>query len=380
MSGKSTALNDQLSILPDLSDIKNKDKNINECKVIPFKFIDVKIPLPSDKVFTVVSLFSGCGGKDLGFRGDFAVFGKHYERNNFNIIWANDIESHACETYKHNFKHDIVCNDIKNVDINTIPKADIVIGGFPCQDFSIAGLRKGLSSERGQLYLEMKRVIEHCQPLAFIAENVEGLTNINGSNETIELIKEDFAKCGYNVTYNLFHATDYGVPQTRKRVFIIGIREDLHKTIYLPKPDRDQFSKDRPWMTAKEAIDDLWGKLDAPNIFNHTLKDVSRAKFYEGKKLQGNCRISADKPSVTIRAEHHGNIEGHYRTTKPENPDDITGWRRLSVRECARIQTFPDDFEFKGAATYTYKQIGNAVPPVLGWYIARALYLSLIKE
>lgn len=359
---------------------KNKKSNNEECTVIPLNFIDVERPLPSDRVFTVVSLFSGCGGKDLGVRGDFTVFGRHYEKNNFDIIWANDIEKHACTTYRHNFKHDIVCADIKNVDINIIPKADIVIGGFPCQDFSVAGLRKGLNTERGQLYLEMKRVVEHCQPLAFIAENVEGLTNINGSNETIEIIKEDFAKCGYNVTYNLFNACDYGVPQTRKRVFIIGIRKDLNKNIYFPKPVREQYSTDRPWMTAQEAIDDLWDKLDDPNIFNHTTKDVSKAKFYEGKKLQGNCRIAADKPSVTIRAEHHGNIEGHYRTYNPDNPNDITGWRRLSVRECARLQTFPDNFEFKGAASNTYKQVGNAVPPVLGWYIARALYFSLTKE
>lgn len=347
--------------------------------VIPFKFINVEKNLPSNKVFTIVSLFSGCGGKDLGFLGNFNIFGKHYEKNNYKIIWANDISKHACDTYRHNFKHDIICDNIKNIDINTIPKADIVIGGFPCQDFSTAGLRKGLIVERGQLYLEMKKVIEHCKPLAFVAENVEGLTNINGNNETIELIKKDFTKCGYDVTYNLFNAADYGVPQTRKRVFIIGIRKDMNKTICFPEPVRNQFSKTKPWLTSKEAIDDLWGKLDDPSIFNHTTRDVSGAKFYEGKKMQGNCRISADKPSVTIRAEHHGNIEGHYRTNKPDNPSDITGWRRLSVRECARIQTFPDSFRFKGAATYTYKQIGNAVPPVLGWYIARAVYFSLIN-
>lgn len=340
-------------------------------------FIDVERPLPSDKEFTVVSLFSGCGGKDLGFEGDFQIFGRHYEKNNFKIIWANDIDKHACATYKHNFKFDILCDDIKNVEINSIPRADIVIGGFPCQDFSVAGKRKGLTSKRGQLYLEMKKVIKHCKPLAFVAENVEGITNINGSNETIERISADFASCGYNVTYKLFNACDYGVPQTRRRVFIIGIRKDLSKRIYFPYPVREQLSEVRPWMTAQEAIDDLWDKLDDPNVFNHSLKDVSKAKFYEGKRMQGNYRISADKPSITIRAEHHGNIEGHYRTNNPDNPEDISAWRRLSVRECARLQTFPDDFEFKGATTYTYKQVGNAVPPVLAWYIARALYFSL---
>lgn len=381
---KSTVLNNQLCFVSDLTDAKVKQSanennmiNIESYTSIEKNFIDVEQKLPSNRVFSVVSLFSGCGGKDLGFTGGFNVFGKHYDKNNFEIVWANDIDKYACATYKHNFKHDIVNDDIKNVDSNTIPVADIVIGGFPCQDFSIAGLRRGLSSERGKLYLEMKRVILHCKPLAFVAENVEGLANINGSDSTIKTIVDDFAQCGYNVSYHLFNACDYGVPQTRKRVFIVGIRKDLNKKIYFPKPVRGEFCPDKPWLTAKEAIDDLWDKLDAPGLFNHSSKDVSRAKFYEGKKLQGNCRIAADKPSVTIRAEHHGNIEGHYRTYNPDNPNDISGWRRLSVRECARLQTFPDYFEFIGATTHTYKQIGNAVPPVLGWYIARALYFSL---
>lgn len=373
-------LSSEVATDPIVSNCNNAKVCNTKDGVIPSRFIDVEQQLPSKKVFSVVSLFSGCGGKDLGVRGDFNFLGRHYERNNFDIVWANDINKYACNTYRNYFKHNIVCDDIKNIDLSTIPKADIVIGGFPCQDFSVAGLRKGLTSERGQLYLEMKRVIDHCEPLAFIAENVEGLTNINGSNSTIELIKEDFSKCGYNVTYNLFNAADYGVPQIRKRVFIIGIREDLSKSTFFPHSVRDQFSSNSPWITAQEAIDDLWKILDAPNIFNHRNKDVSKAKFYEGKKLQGNCRIAANKPSITIRAEHHGNIEGHYRTNNPDNPNDISGWRRLSVRECARIQTFPDDFEFLGASTYTYKQIGNAVPPVLGWYIARAVYFSLTLD
>lgn len=373
MCNNENLLLNQISFLPDYD---SKIKIIDE-EILNTEFIDVEKEILTDKILTVVSLFSGCGGMDLGVKGDFTVFDKYYEKNNFNVIWANDISKHACDTYKHNLNHDIVCDDIKNINLDTIPKSDIVIGGFPCQDFSVAGLRKGLTTERGQLYLEMKKVIEHLKPLAFVAENVEGITNINGSNETIEIIKEDFEKCGYNVSYNLFNAPDYGVPQSRKRVFIIGIRKNLNKKILLPKIVREQYSKKIPWMTAKEAIDDLWDKLGDSKIFNHSERDVSKAKFYEGKKLQGNCRISEDKPSVTIRAEHHGNIEGHYRTKKPDNPNDISGWRRLSVRECARLQTFPDCFYFKGAATYAYKQIGNAVPPILGWYIARALYKSL---
>ena len=345
-------------------------------------FIDVERKLPSNKVLNVVSLFSGCGGMDLGFRGDFNVFNKHYEKNNYNIIFANDIVEAACKTYENYFKHVPLCVDINEVSTKDIPKADVVIGGFPCQDFSLAGNRKGLTADRGRLYLQLKRVVDDLRPLAFLAENVDGLRITSKGEDTsaLDIILNDFRSLGYNVEYKLLNAANYGVPQIRKRIIIMGIRNDLNKTIYYPKAVRDKNSIAHPWMTAKEAIDDLWDKIDSPGIFNHSSKDYSKAKFYHGKKTQGNNRILADRPSCTIRAEHHGNIEGHYRTYKENNPDDISGWRRLSVRECARLQSFPDDFEFTCAASSAYKQVGNAVPPILGWYAARALYFSLMKK
>lgn len=329
--------------------------------------------------FKVVSLFSGCGGLDLGFLGDFEFLGKKYERNNFDIIWANDIYPQACETYRHNIGDHIFEGDISEIDVNIIPKnADVVIGGFPCQDFSVAGKRKGITVKRGRLYLEMKRVIEHVAPKIFVAENVEGLVNME-NGLILETIKNDFRNinCGqgnyyYNVTHYLLNAADYGVPQIRKRVFIVGVRSDLNIHYTPPKPTHNPDN----WVTAKQAIDDLWGKEDDPAIFNHS--QVSRAKFYPGKKLQGNNQIKADAPSVTIRAEHHGNIEAHYRTLNPAEPDNPQYWRRLTVRECARIQSFPDDFEFKGSATHTYRQVGNAVPPVLGWHIAKSVEKALM--
>lgn len=132
-------------------------------------------------------------------------------------------------------------------------------------------------------------------------------------------------------------------------------------------------------MTVEEGIDDLWNKIDDSSVFNHSSRDYSKAKFYEGRKMQGNCRIPREKPCTTIRAEHHGNIEGHYRTReKPSNK--IENWRRLSVRECARIQSFPDDFEFPCSASQAYKQVGNTVPPILAWYVARSLYETLEKS
>lgn len=329
--------------------------------------------------YKVVSLFSGCGGLDLGFLGDFTSLGKKYESNKFDIIWANDIYSQACETYRHNIGNHIFEGDVSEIDINLIPQnADIVIGGFPCQDFSVAGKRQGITVKRGRLYLEMKKVIEHVMPKIFIAENVEGLVNME-NGIILDTIKSDFRNIAnengysYNVTHYLLHAADYGVPQIRKRVFIVGVRSDINANFEAPAPIRDENN----WVTSKQAIDNLWGKEHDQSIFNHS--QISKAKFYPGKKLQGNNQIKEDAPSVTIRAEHHGNIEAHYRTLNTEEPDNPLFWRRLTVRECARIQSFPDNFEFKGAATHTYKQVGNAVPPVLGWHIAKSVEKTLLK-
>ena len=334
-------------------------------------------------MYKVVSLFSGCGGLDLGFTGDFTFLGKRYAKNPFDIIFANDIFPQAVETYRTNIGDHIVQRDIEDLlknESELIPnEADIVIGGFPCQDFSVAGKRQGITVKRGKLYLQMKSVIERIAPKVFIAENVEGLVNME-KGLILDTIKSDLSdithegkSIKYNVTHTLLHAIDYGVPQIRKRVFIVGIRSDIDVKYTPPAPTHVENA-----ITSKEAIDDLWGLEDDPSIFNHS--QVSRAKFYPGRRLQGNTKISADKPSITIRAEHHGNIEAHYRSLNDDNSEDMANWRRLTVRECARIQSFPDSFMFKGAATYTYKQVGNAVPPVLGWHVAKSIEKVLVKH
>jgi DNA (cytosine-5)-methyltransferase 1 len=348
------------------NEIQNEPKNVSVSA------------LPIAKQLKVISLFSGCGGMDLGFCGDFNIRGFHFEKNPYEILFSNDIVQKACDTYSHNFKHNAYCCDIKELDYSILPEADIVIGGFPCQDFSLAGKRKGLDADRGRLYLEMKKVIEYIHPMAFVAENVDGIRKSKAGDDTsaLDIILDDFRSLGYNVVYRALNAADYGVPQNRVRIIIVGIRNDLNKKMKYPLPTNGENS-DQPWITAKDAIDDLWDMIDKTSITNHTSKDYSKAKFYPGKTMQGNCRIKANKPAPTIRSEHHGNIEGHYRTNNPKVPDDMTGWRRLSVRECARLQTFPDDFEFPVSSSDAYKQIGNAVPPVLAWHIARALYISL---
>lgn len=351
--------------------------------------LNIVIP-PNIKKLNVVSLFSGAGGMDLGFVGKFDYFGHHYAENPFQVVFANDIFQQAADIYEANLKHQVERRSVSELDLYAdfpnVP-VDVLLGGFPCQSFSYAGKRGGLSDERGQLYLEMIRVLNRYRPKVFIAENVDGIRNSrknmvgeNVNKSALNVILSDFEKQGYDVQYRILTAADYGVPQIRRRVIIMGVRNDLGtlKDQYYPKEIFDETGKmtGQKWRSAKEAIDDLWDKINDTFIPNHTSRDVSRAKFYDGRKMQGNNRILADRPSPTIRAEHHGNIEAHYRTTlKDEN--NVLGWRRLSVRECARLQSFPDSFNFVTSASSAYKAIGNAVPPVMAWHIARSVFYML---
>ena len=368
----------------------SKTYYIKDVNMINAEKVKIK---PNAKKLKVISLFSGCGGMDLGFRGNFDFLDKHFDNNPFNIIFANDIFKQAADMYEDNFDMKVNRQDINDINVNKdMPQdkdVDVILGGFPCQTFSYAGKRKGLSDPRGQLYLQMIRIIDHYKPKMFVAENVDGIRNSrkdrDGQNvnvSALDTILKDFDSHGYNVQYHVLLAADYGVPQMRRRVIIMGIRKDLGNISdeYYPLPTYDETGKitGQKWLTAKDGIDDLWNKVNKTTIPNHTSRDISKAKFYPGRKMQGNNRILANRPSPTIRAEHHGNIEAHYRT-KLDDPNDMNGWRRLSVRECARLQSFPDTYNFTASASSAYKAIGNAVPPVLAWNIARSVYYTLNK-
>ncbi|MDP2585932.1 MAG: DNA cytosine methyltransferase [Candidatus Levybacteria bacterium] len=319
------------------------------------------------KNYSIISLFAGCGGMDLGFTGGFTSLGKKYPKRNFVISWANDIDENACKTYKEYFGHEIVCGDITQI-LNgkkqsslfeqSMPKtADIVIGGFPCQDFSHAGKRLGFGSKRGMLYQSMVEVVRRTKPLVFIAENVKGLLTMN-NGEAIKTIISDFESLGYHVAYNLYLAADYGVPQMRERVVIVGTLKEKLPPFEHPKNKR----KKENWVTVEKAI----GDLEALEEGKHQNHFWSKAKKNNG---QGNNKIKKDAPGPTMRAEHHGNIEFHWN-----------GKRRLSAREAARIQSFPDDMTFLPSTSSAYKQIGNAVPPVLAWNVATAIEEFLNKN
>ena len=296
---------------------------------------------------TVVSLFSGCGGMDLGFRGGFAFGGRCYARLPFEIVWANDLDRLACETYAANLGGGhLRLGSIVDVMDTLPPRTDVVIGGFPCQDVSINGQRSLAEGGRTRLYERMIDVIERCRPKVFVAENVKGLLMSHGK-PFFDRMLADFALPGYTVGHKLYLAADYGVPQMRERIFIVGVRGG--------EPFRHPAGVGGRRMTAADALQDLEAAGE----------DAAKSHIWSKARRspeQGDRRLRADRPATTIRAEHHGNVQWHYRLE-----------RRISLREAARLQSFPDEFGFACAMRATERQIGNAVPPVLAWHIANAV-------
>lgn len=308
--------------------------------------------------YSVVSLFAGCGGMDLGFTGGFKFLGKRYKKNKFKIIWANELNESACRTYTHNISSNIKQGDIWD-HIDYLPeKADIVIGGFPCQDISINGKRAGVTGARSGLYTAMVQAVGKLRPKVFVAENVKGLL-LKYNEESLRKVISDFEGLGYKVNYSIYNSADYGVPQTRERVFIIGTPIDAE-----PYSHAERVSDPSNWVTSRQAIYDLEEK-EEKSLPNHIWSKAKKSPE------QGSRLLKADRPATTIRAECHGNIQFHYSLP-----------RRISMREAARFQSFPDSFEFMSGIRETERQVGNAVPPVLGWHIAQSIqeYLERIHR
>ena len=301
--------------------------------------------------YSVVSMFSGCGGMDLGFQGGFAFLGNCYPKLPYEVLWANDVNAAACRTYARNIGSHIDCGDIWE-KLSLMPsQADVLIGGFPCQDISVNGKGAGANGKRSGLYRAMVEAIGRIRPKVFVAENVKGLL-MKHNKDSLAQILDDFDALGYELTYDLYNVADYGVPQTRERVIIVGTAPGVAPfTPPLPRIGKR--------ITAQEAIGDL---VDLPydEEFNHVWSLANRSKD------QGDRRLVANRPGYTIRAECHGNIQFHY-----ELP------RRISMREAARFQSFPDNFIFDSKLRETERQVGNAVPPVFAWHVASAVLSSL---
>ncbi|NSD11032.1 DNA cytosine methyltransferase [[Ruminococcus] gnavus] len=285
-----------------------------------------------------------------------------FERAGFRTIWANDFEPDACKTHENWSTAKVVCSDVAKVDAADIPDADIMLGGFPCQGFSLSGPRK-IDDSRNVLYKHYVRIVKAKKPKMFVGENVKGLLTMGGGS-IIEAIIEDFSDCGYNVFYELLNAKDYGVPEDRERVIIVGFRKDLGiQNFDFPVPRNYR-------VTMREAL---------KNIPEPTLDEVCDAP-YSSRYMSRNRKRDWDDVSYTIPAM------AKQVTLWPGSPDmvkiDKDHWefgengvtRRFSWREAAAIQTFPADLEFHGDLTSKYKQIGNAVPVKLAEIIATHLY------
>jgi len=299
---------------------------------------------------TVISLFAGAGGLDFGLKGA-----------GLKIIWANDFDADSCSTYAKNLGEHIVCGDIKDIHESEIPSADVLVGGFPCQGFSVANRFRSEDDKRNELYLEFLRVLRSKKPKWFIAENVSGIMSLGGG-EVFKMILTDFESSGYRVEYRLENMANFGVPQTRKRVIILGTRNDLPDSATLSHP-RQTHSKEaeeglQPWVTMGDALE----SLSKANVDGDLQSQYARTH----RNFVGHRPTSLHKPSPTILAR--GNGKGGVNAT-PHPTED----RRLSVMESAAMQSFPSDFSFDGAMTSRYRQIGNAVPPRYGFLLGQVL-------
>jgi len=297
----------------------------------------------------IVSTFSGAGGLDLGL-----VHAGHQ------ILWANDIDSDSCETYRLNIGNHIICNDISDVKLAEIPNCDVVVGGFPCQGFSTANMLRDTNDERNILYRQFYRIIKGKKPRYFIAENVRGILSLDDGN-AIKKIVNDFSDAGYRVKYQLFNTANYGIPQTRLRVIIVGTRKDLSEEMDFQFPDATHNKSE--WVSISDALQRIPDPEDPKsNLKNHV---CSQYKI-TNRNFTGHRKTDPNKPSPTILARGNGK-GGVCAIQHPNNH------RRMSVRESALIQTFPIDFEFVGSMGSMYRQVGNAVPVLFAEHLGRKL-------
>lgn len=300
----------------------------------------------------VVSLFSGVGGLDSGF-----IWAGH------EVVWANDLDKDAVETYRANTGEHIIMGPVELIPSSAIPDCDIIIGGFPCQGFSIANMNRSPEDSRNKMYLELLRVIKDKQPKYFLAENVKGLISL-GKGKILEMILRDFKGAGYQVKHKVLDAADYGVPQHRHRVIFIGVRNGIPHEIDFPSPTHADPASNpqppmRPWVSIGEALKDIPEPEEAPELPNHT---YSRYKLRFVGYL-GHRKVDPNKPAptVTARGDDRGGVVVLHH---PKNH------RRMSARELAAAQSFPLDFVFAGSRSSAYRQIGNAVPPVFAKALA----------
>ena len=312
----------------------------------------------------VASLFCGCGGMDLGLLGGFSYLGKEYKANPYEIVYSVDNDPYCTQIYNANFSHKCIVKDVRELEIDSIPDFDMLIGGFPCQSFSISAQnppRLGYKDERGMLFFEMVKILKERQPRFFIAENVKGILSANNS-KAFPMIINEFRMAGYHVTYKLLNATDYGVPQKRERVIIVGFREEMDiQKFRFPSPVKRTERK-----VLRDVIMDEANSDESLFFSERAVNGMMavREKMNKGRAMQ------LDEPCNTVSA-HLAKV-----SLNSTDPVFMVGerYRRFSAREAARIQSFPDAFILDSVSQgRQYKAIGNAVPPVMMWYVANSV-------
>ncbi|MCC8118138.1 MAG: DNA (cytosine-5-)-methyltransferase [Bacteroidales bacterium] len=315
----------------------------------------------------VLSLFCGCGGMDLGLMGSFEYLGKEYPRLDYDIIKAIDNDPYCTKIYNQNFGHQCEVMDVRDLDIHDLPDFDVLIGGFPCQSFSISAQnppRLGYKDERGMLFFEMVKILKKKQPRFLIAENVKGLLSANGG-KAFPMILQEFGKAGYHIKFKLFNASEFGVPQKRERVLIIGFREvEDYKNFNFPMPTTP------------------YDKVPLGLVINS--KDNKNEKlFFSEKAVEGMMRVrdKMNKGRIQSLDQPCNTISSHMAKVSLNSTDPVLfingRYRRFSSQECARIQSFPENFKWDSVSeSKQLKAIGNAVPPVLMWHIAEAVQKS----
>lgn len=318
----------------------------------------------------VASLFCGCGGSDLGLLGGFCYLGKDYKKLDFEIVYALDFDKHAVDTYNKNFMHKAECADICDVNFSKIPDVDVMIGGFPCQSFSTVNPTKDTNDARANLYKQIVRFLKEKQPKYFICENVKGLMTLQ-KGAIITKILDEFKSMGYNVRYRLIKAVEYGIPQRRERVIIVGIRKDLEYTFEYPNAT----TKEGNYTPLSAVIDNLAIPESKYYFSERAVLGVKNAK----NNMKRGLWQDLNAPCLTVTA--------HLAKTSMNSRDPILLvdaakelYRRFTPREAARIQSFPDNFLLNDSESKSYKQIGNAIPPVLMWHISKALQTAIEKN
>lgn len=312
----------------------------------------------------IVSFFTGIGGMDLGALGGFKYLGKRYKKHPCEIVYAGDFDEKAIQIYNQNFKHKAVVEDVTLLDKQLLPDFDMLLGGFPCQSFSIIAQnppRLGVKDSKGQLFFEMVDSLKIKNPRFFIAENVKGILSAN-EKKAFPIIISEFENAGYFVKYKLLNSFNYGVPQKRERVFIVGFK---NKSDF----EKFDFPKEVP-QSAKKVLKDI--ELEKGND--------ERQWYFSERAVQGmlKSRHKMNKGRVQDLDSPSNTISSHLSKVSLNSTDPVLyvngRYRRFTPREAASIQSFPEDFKLDGVPNGAqYRGIGNAVPPVLMWHVISAI-------